>query len=838
MANLLPPGSGLGAVIAGLNYALANMNTTAGDANVLVADAASGIVTTSNGTGSTGSVTSYLYNYIHIYYGNTATGSGFTSNATGTTFYGVQNSSNLTPSSNPTDYSWYEVTGGFPSGNALYYLPLGGNQINFFAGNTPPVNFLPVLDSTPIPLYIGGNAVVSTPQLQTAAVTTPTIATSAITNSVSSEYISNFVSQPYYKRPKLVNYSYYTWTANNNSLITAVTITPTESNSTLLVNYSLFFDNDAGTTANNYVGLWRSCNEGLLDPLAGQGPYSPYFPYQFRKVKMAYPDPNSTSNIANATVVIGGHNIGTTSGYGWGAIYATGEFNAAGTYTSNILVGNTTNSGVTYSYANLYYSSHILGKPTYYGAINAVQYNTSVGIEFPPTYRQTYANVPANAGSYPTYYTVTATDWESWALTGGTGPVHHNYLLASVVPYNTTGNTYIDPQSGQMIGTQFYCYIARSDNDNNGNVTVELALDLNQSNPWNGNASNYGKINGIAHDVAPYSNVRVSTAVAVGDFATIFSSSRTYSNSGAFVSSSGWSPEYNGLSGYFTYTGNLNAVAYSGPNGSQRISTLVAGAGKAANATNSGTFVAVGEDGIIIQRPAGGGVWAKVYAMPPQAHTVNLRGICYDNYRYRWWIVGDYGTILWADDYVSAGNPYLVFNTYNSGTLRNLYDITWDPVTGYWTAVGDGVVITDNGNTLINGQLSYPQSKTYAFDAMAGLYGNLPTYTNPIMNYEPLPILQTQNNPTSIVLDGFTEFPQGSTPPARAAGNTVVANVTLLPGQVIGGTYTEIPNPVIDGVIFNHNSYTPVTFYLVAGCANTSNLIIGSPILTVTEVKR
>lgn len=830
MANLLPPGAGLGSVINGLNYALANMNTTAGSANVLVANTSTGVVSTSNGAGTSSGVNSYLYNYIHIYYGNSATGSGFTSNSLNTSYYGVQNSSNIIASTNPVDYTWYKVTNTFLPGNALYYLPLGGNQVDFFAGNTanPPANYLPVLDSTPIILYIGGNNVVDTTQLVDAAVTTPIVATQAITNTVTSGYYSNYLSQSLYKRPKLVNYTYYNWSANTNSLILAATIIPTESNSTLLVNYSVFVDNDLQSNNNNYVAIWRSCNEGLLDPLLQQGPYDPYFPYQFRKVKMAYADPTNSSNIANATVVIGGFSKGVAfGGYGQNGIYAIGEFNAAGTYTSNILVGNATNSGSTYSYANFLNPTYVLGKEYMVGALNANQVNGAVDIEYPPAYNN------ANIGS--SYYNVTATDWEPWGNVSNA----HPYIFSTVLPSQQSNvYSYIDyVGNGQMVGPQFYSLICRSDKAN-GNVVVEANIDLTQINPTASITSNviYGKINGIAHNVAPYSSTKTGIlAIAVGDNATIFNSTRNYYANGVYSSSSTWTAEPNSLGGYVSFSGNLNAVAYSGPTDSQLISTLTAGAGKDANSSISNTFLSVGDNGIIIWRNNGN--WQKVGGIPVQAHSITLRGICYDAYRYRWWVVGDYGTILWADDFSDPNG--IVFNTYNSGTMRNLYDITWDPVTGYWTAVGDGIVITDNGTTVVNGQRTYPVGKAFSFDAMSGLYGTTPSVSNPIMNYEPLPVVQYVSGNSIPVLDGFNDYNQtGGNTTVRATPNFISENVTITAGQVIAGTYAEVPNPVEDAVIFNHNSYTPVTFYLVAGCATSANLIISNPSLTVTEIKR
>jgi hypothetical protein len=154
--------SNAGDIITGLNYALANLGTINGTGNVLTANTTTGEITTtsSNSSGyTTTSIVSYLYQYMGVKYANSSTGgSGFTSNSRLANYYGLRNTSNVTISSNPVDYVWFQVTGGFGTTKALYYQTIGGRQIAFFAGNSAPSSsFIPVPDmpnanSTPINL--------------------------------------------------------------------------------------------------------------------------------------------------------------------------------------------------------------------------------------------------------------------------------------------------------------------------------------------------------------------------------------------------------------------------------------------------------------------------------------------------------------------------------------------------------------------------------------------------------------------------------------------------------------------------------------------------------------
>ena len=191
MSNFaLDTSSPLGDIVGSLNYALANLGTfdaniVSNIANVVVTNA--NVVTANTTTGQLSSrlsgTISYLYNYVNVKYANSATGSsGFSSNCTSSNYYGTHNTTDGTISSNPTDYNWKQVTGGFGTTKGLYYTTAGGGQVYFAASSSPISSFYqPVLDNTPILLQSLANSLVQTYNINPGAVTNVSIAANTIT---------------------------------------------------------------------------------------------------------------------------------------------------------------------------------------------------------------------------------------------------------------------------------------------------------------------------------------------------------------------------------------------------------------------------------------------------------------------------------------------------------------------------------------------------------------------------------------------------------------------------------------------------------------------------------
>ena len=143
-----------GDVISSINYLLATKGADGANiANVLVANATTGQITTSVDP----NYLAYLYQFIDVRYADSADGSvNFSTSPTNRLYFGVRNYQTGGGSSNPADYIWTQVAGGgFGTTNFLYYQTIGGRQIQFSVGTTPPgPGFTLVINSTAIDLDI------------------------------------------------------------------------------------------------------------------------------------------------------------------------------------------------------------------------------------------------------------------------------------------------------------------------------------------------------------------------------------------------------------------------------------------------------------------------------------------------------------------------------------------------------------------------------------------------------------------------------------------------------------------------------------------------------------
>lgn len=137
-------------IVSSLNYALATLGTATG--NALIADTGTGTITNSYDN----IVVSYLYQFINVRYATASDGStGFSTSPTNATYYGLRNSSTATASSNPTDYIWYEATGGFGTTKFLFYSTYGGYQIQWYVGTAAPDSqFVQTVDGVAIDLAV------------------------------------------------------------------------------------------------------------------------------------------------------------------------------------------------------------------------------------------------------------------------------------------------------------------------------------------------------------------------------------------------------------------------------------------------------------------------------------------------------------------------------------------------------------------------------------------------------------------------------------------------------------------------------------------------------------
>jgi len=112
-----------------VNYLLANL------VEGLAADPNTGQI-----TGPSGIVVAYLYRYLSVKYADSFDGSlNFSNVPTNRQYYGLRNTDSSVESTNPADYIWYRVAGGFSTTKFLYYQTTGGRSINFIV-DTAPIN--------------------------------------------------------------------------------------------------------------------------------------------------------------------------------------------------------------------------------------------------------------------------------------------------------------------------------------------------------------------------------------------------------------------------------------------------------------------------------------------------------------------------------------------------------------------------------------------------------------------------------------------------------------------------------------------------------------------------
>jgi hypothetical protein len=133
-----------GEISEAINYLLSNFGQN------VSADPATGQI-----TGPTGAVSGYLYKYLSVKYADSFDGTlNFSNSPTGRLYYGIRNTSSDVESTNPADYIWYLVTGGFGSTKYLWYITTGGRQIQFAISTSLPNSGWVQDDGTAIDLDI------------------------------------------------------------------------------------------------------------------------------------------------------------------------------------------------------------------------------------------------------------------------------------------------------------------------------------------------------------------------------------------------------------------------------------------------------------------------------------------------------------------------------------------------------------------------------------------------------------------------------------------------------------------------------------------------------------
>jgi hypothetical protein len=111
-----------------INYLLGNFGAN------LSADANTGEV-----KGPTGNVIAYLYKYLSVKYADSADGAlNFSNSPTNRFYFGLRNTNDTVESTNPADYIWKQVAGGFGTTKFLFYQTNGGRQVNIIVDTAAP----------------------------------------------------------------------------------------------------------------------------------------------------------------------------------------------------------------------------------------------------------------------------------------------------------------------------------------------------------------------------------------------------------------------------------------------------------------------------------------------------------------------------------------------------------------------------------------------------------------------------------------------------------------------------------------------------------------------------
>jgi hypothetical protein len=111
-----------------VNYLLANFDSS------VSSDPNTGQI-----SGPSGEIIGYLYQYIAVKYADSFDGSvNFSNSPANRLYFGIRNNNDAAESSNPADYIWSQVTGGFGLTKSLWYISTGGRQIQFAISVSAP----------------------------------------------------------------------------------------------------------------------------------------------------------------------------------------------------------------------------------------------------------------------------------------------------------------------------------------------------------------------------------------------------------------------------------------------------------------------------------------------------------------------------------------------------------------------------------------------------------------------------------------------------------------------------------------------------------------------------
>jgi hypothetical protein len=700
----LDPSSSTADIVDGLNYVMANLgdiNNITGNGNVF---AYGNIVTANTTTGELSTVDSgvvgYLNAYVNVKYANTSTGgSGFSANSQNRAYYGVDNNTTGNISSNPTDYVWFQVSGGFGTTKSLWYSTLGGSQIRFFAGNAAPdINYRSVVDNTAIALITLSNSVVQSNTVATSAITTVKMATAAATQVITQQDSTAYPLLNWVNGSDTIGTAGYKWPNYTRGIpISApivATTTGSADGSAITVNWNTYLFSETNNTY-NLVELWRSGSET-------------FYQKTFRTVRCTSGLGNTAPpyTIDDNFVIPGGS----------GALYAGNIGNIVQQLTST---------------SNDLYDG--------FAQQDETDYNNAFGASGQYVFVSPSSNLTSNIA-----YAVTAT--------GGTGSAYPLFDMYGSAPIAIQAGP-ITKQPTVIVGSDGYIgfWTGTATNYSNGLWAFETSNTLNDlfdiSADWafNNDAATSGT---------------VVNYVAVGAAGTILYNARTYNSTGNVATTSGWSQASSGTvtnlnavasnptltintSSPFIDTGTRGNLWVAVGNGGTILrATTGSGPWTAANSvptTNNlqgvgyanGTWLAVGDLGTVIYS-TDADTWSNVSI--PAVGTRNMYGAA-GGYTTGRFVIAGQEIILTANTNTVANTTWA--NTYIGGASLTT-DLTRVQFFGSWANVAN-VSQPPVQQRLTNGQVisgtytdvDYAQGDSITYYVVAGnMFGNVNVYTN------------------------------------------------------------------------------------------------------------
>jgi hypothetical protein len=123
-----------GEISEAVNYILANLdNGTPTGSYTVSNDPTTGFV-----SNSFGDILEYQYRYLDIKYADDVAGLNFSDNPYSRLYFGIRNTDEVTESTNPADYTWFQVTGGFGINKVLWLSVTGGRHVTYAVSQDAP----------------------------------------------------------------------------------------------------------------------------------------------------------------------------------------------------------------------------------------------------------------------------------------------------------------------------------------------------------------------------------------------------------------------------------------------------------------------------------------------------------------------------------------------------------------------------------------------------------------------------------------------------------------------------------------------------------------------------